>query len=377
VIGIRIVQLVASSRGGGAVHVRDLAVGLDRGRFAVQVAMPEDGGSVTSQDFAVVGIPFHCVDIAGGFSWPAVLAIRGLAQEADIVHVHGARAALFGRVAALSLGQRRPRVVYTIHGFAAPHYSTPRRQVLLLVERGLAGVTDTWIGVSHAEKDALLRANVAHTDHVKVIHNGVDLTRFAMVGARRPVARKALGLDEQCFVVTTVCRLHRPRDFHTLLAAFQHVREAVPYSRLLIVGDGPLRGRVEESVSSRALQDDVQLLGLRRDVPDILAASDAFVLASQGWEGLPLTVLEAMASALPVVASDVGGTGEAIVDGQTGYLFAPGDVAALAGHLMALAGNTGLAREMGQRGLQRVRESFAVERMVGQTAQVYEQLVKT
>jgi len=374
---IRIVELVASSRGGGAVHVRDLAVGLDRARFVVQVAMPEDGGSVAAQDFAAARIPFHSVDIAGGFSWPALLAIRALGQRADILHVHGARAGLFGRLAALLLGQRRPRVVYTIHGFAAPHYPAPRRQVLLLVEHALAGVTDTWIGVSHAEKDSLLAAKVAGTERIKVIHNGVDLTRFAMARARRAVARKALNLDRGAFVVTTVCRLHRPRDFRTLLAAFQRVREAVPYRRLLIVGDGPLWGRVEEIVSSLALQDDVQLLGLRRDVPDILAASDVFVLASQGWEGLPLTVLEAMASALPVVASDVGGTGEAIRDGETGYLFASGDVAALARHLIALAASADLAREMGQRGLQRARDSFAVERMIRQTAQVYERLMET
>jgi glycosyltransferase involved in cell wall biosynthesis len=373
---IRIVQLVASSRGGGAVHVRDLAMGLDRARFAVRVAMPEDGGSVTRGDFAAGGIPFHAVGIAGGFSWRALVAIRTLAQQVDILHVHGARAALFGRLAALSLGQPRPRVVYTIHGFAAPHYPAPRRQVLLRVERSLAGLTDTWIAVSQAEKDALLGTAVARADRVEVIHNGVDLTRFAMAGARRPVARKALNVDPKAFVVTMVCRLHRPRDLCTLLRAFQRVRKAVPRSRLLIVGDGPLRGQVEEMVSSLALKDDVQLLGLRHDVPDILAATDAFVLASQGWEGLPLTVLEAMASALPVVASDVGGTGEAVIDGETGYLVAAGDAAALAGHLIALAGNSDLAQDMGQRGFRRVKESFAVERMVRQTAQVYQRLVE-
>ncbi len=373
---IRIVQLVASSRGGGAVHVRDLAVGMDRAHYAVQVAMPEDGGSVTSQDFAAVGIPFRRVDIAGGFSWAALLAVRALVQGTDVLHVHGARAALFGRLAALLLSQQRPHVVYTIHGFAAPHYPTPRRQILLLLERWLARATHTWIGVSHAEKHALLAAKVGRADRIEVIHNGVDLTRFAMARARRPVARRSLGLDQESFVVTTVCRLHRPRDFGTLLRAFQRVREAVPCSCLLIVGDGPLSGLVEETVSSLALQDDVRLLGLRRDVPDILAATDAFVLASQRWEGLPLTVLEAMASELPVVASDVGGTREAVTHEQTGYLFVPGDVAALAGHLIALAGDIDLAQQMGLRGLQRVQESFSMERMVRQTTQVYERLLR-
>jgi glycosyltransferase involved in cell wall biosynthesis len=373
---IGILELVASSRGGGAVHVRDLAMGLDRARYAVRIAMPEDGGSMTSQDFAAAGIPFYSADIAGGFSRQALLAIRALVHKADILHVHGARAALFGRLAALSLGQRRPRLVYTIHGFAAPHYASPRRQVLLCLERLLAGVTDTWICVSHAEEDALLAANVAHANRVVVIRNGVDLTRFAMVKARRPVARKALDLYDKAFVVSTVCRLHRPRDFATLLEAFRRVREAVPHGSLLIVGDGPLRRQVEGEVSALGLQNDVQLLGTRRDVPDILAATDVFVLASQGWEGLPLTVLEAMASALPVVASDVGGTREAVTHEQSGYLFAPGDVAALAGYLITLAADIDLAKDMGQRGFQRVQESFTVERMVRQTTQAYERLLE-
>lgn len=370
---IRILQLVASSRGGGAVHVRALATQLDRLRYKVNVAMPEDGGSVTAQDFGE-GISFHKVGIAGGLSLPAMLAIRTLARETDIVHVHGARAALCGRLAALSLGQRRPPVVYTIHGFAAPHYPSPRRQVLLLLERWLARVTDAWIAVSHAERDALLAERIAAASHVEVIHNGIDPTPFALAKAHRQEARRALDLNETTFVATTVCRLYRPRDFATLLRGFQRLHQAVPRSRLLIVGDGPLRDQVEATVASLALQDSVRLLGLRRDVPDILAASDVFVLASRGWEGLPLTVLEAMAASLPVVASDVGGTGEAVAHEESGYLFARGDVTALAGYLIALARDAILAHDMGQRGFWRVRESFAVQRMVDSTAQVYRRL---
>ncbi|UCC76007.1 MAG: glycosyltransferase, partial [Anaerolineales bacterium] len=94
--------------------MRDLVSGLDAGDFAPQVAMPEDGGNVRRDDFAV---PFHRVAIAAGFSLQALEHIRSLAAGADILHVHGARAALFGRLAVLSLGKRRPRVVYTIHGF--------------------------------------------------------------------------------------------------------------------------------------------------------------------------------------------------------------------------------------------------------------------
>ncbi len=369
---LHVLELVASSRGGGAVHVRDLTRGLDAARFAPQVAMPDDGGNVRRDDFTV---PFHPVDIAAGFSLEALRRIRSLATGVDILHVHGARAALFGRLAALSLGKRRPRVIYTIHGFAAPHYAPPRRQVLLFVERRLAPVTDAWICVSHAEKAALLGARVAESTRVQVIHNGIDLSRFVGAAAIRGRTRRAVNLPDDAFVVTTVCRLNRPRDLTTLLSAFRSVQNDLQRAHLIIVGDGPLRPQLERRVRSLALHDHVHLLGMRRDVPQILAATDVFALSSRGWEGLPLTVLEAMASALPVVASDVGGTGEAVVHEHTGYLFPAGDAAALADCLRTLARDAVLAHQLGQRGLARVRELFTVQRMVRQTAALYDQLL--
>jgi len=372
---VRVLELVASSRGGGAIHVRDLVLGLDPVRFAVEVAMPEDEGNVCREDFEIIGIPFHRVDIAAGFSLAPLRQIRYLAASVDILHVHGARAAFFGRLAAASLGSRRPCTVYTIHGFAAPHYPPPRRQLLLSLERWLAGLTDAWICVSDAERDVLLAASVADAKRVHVIRNGIDLRRFAAVTEQCQKVRIALDIPADAFVITTICRLYRPRDFQTLLHAFRYVQDALPHAHLLIVGDGPFRAQIEQLVESLALGSHVYLLGMRRDVPRILRATDVFVLSSQGWEGLPLTVLEAMASSLPVVASDVGGTQEAVIDGQTGYLFPPGNVAALARHLQTLANDPALAQQMGQRGLARVNEFFTAQHMARETAALYGQLL--
>jgi glycosyltransferase involved in cell wall biosynthesis len=389
---ISVLELVASSRGGGAVHVRDLTQGLDPKRFVMQVGMAEDGGNVGREDLA--GIPFHPLDIAAGFSLAALRQLRRLLPGVDIVHLHGARAALFGRLAALSLPrQRRPRVIYSIHGFAAPHYPAPRRQILLEVERALAPATDLWICVSHAEKESLLAAGVADARRVRVIWNGIDLQRFGDPTVQPREVRLALGLPADSFpekpspaareygvrtrsayVVTTICRLFRPRDFPTLLNAFQQVRAKLPDAHLLVIGDGPLRPEVEAAVAALHLEGAVHLLGMRRDVPRLLRATDVLVLSSTGWEGLPLTVLEAMASSLPVVASDVGGTREAVVNGETGFLFPASDVTALAQHILALAADPALAQRMGQRGQARVQELFTLQRMARETAAVYEQM---
>jgi glycosyltransferase involved in cell wall biosynthesis len=372
---ISVLEVVASSRGGGAVHVRDLSSALDSSRFSVQVAMSQDGGNVSPEDFAA--LPFHELDIAAGFSLQAIRRVGALAAEVDILHTHGARAALFGRLAVMGLGIRRPRVVYSIHGFAAPHYRFPKRQTLLFLESWLGRVTDLWVCVSEAEREALLAVGLYDPKRVQVVLNGINWRQFAGWSARRAQTRQSTAIPTDAFVVTTVCRLYRPRDFGTLLEAFRRTREALPDAHLLIVGEGPQRAEVEGLVISLSLEGSVHLLGLRRDVPQILGATDVFVLSSRGWEGLPLTVLEAMASGLPVVASDVGGTREAVVHRETGYLYSPGDATALSACVQGLAAEPLLARQMGQKGLGRVRELFSVERMAKETADLYQQVLQS
>jgi len=116
-----VLHLIASSRGGGAAHVRDLAIGLDSDCYLVEVIMPEDAGNVQAADLTAHGVQHHAVDMAAGPSLGAVRQIRGLIDGVDILHLHGARAALYGRLALLSLPRRlRPSVVFTVHGFAAP-----------------------------------------------------------------------------------------------------------------------------------------------------------------------------------------------------------------------------------------------------------------
>jgi len=339
------------------------------------VAMPEDSGNVRREDFEAAGIPFHQVDIATGFSIRALRQIRRLAAGVDILHVHGARAALFGRLAAISLGQRRPHIVYTIHGFAAPHYPQPRRGLLLAIERALASFTDRFIAVCWAEREALLTAGVARPEQARVIWNGINVRHFHEVQVDRVLQRDALGIPTDAKVITTISRLYKPRDFDTLLLAFQKVVAAYPDTYLLIVGDGPYRPQIQALISRLNLTSRVALSGFRRDIPQVLAVSDIFVLSTALWEGLPLTVLEAMASGLPVVVSDVGGVREAVLHQETGILVPPKDHRALYEALSELLTNRSRARAMGLRGRERARMFFGVERMVRETAALYEELV--
>ena len=371
---IRVVMVVASSRGGGAAHVRDLSLGLARRRYAVEVVMPADGGHVTPEGLLAGGVPCHTLPIHDRLS-PGVLGrLRGLAARADVLHVHGPRAALWGRLAALGLGGRGPTVVYTVHALAAPHEPGPRRAVLLGIERALARRTDRFIAVSAAQKREIVSAAIAPPERVAVIHNGVDVDRYAPrddAGATRGAMRRALDIPPDAPLATMVCRLYRPRDWDTLLIAWRQMRETLPEARLLIVGDGPDRPRIEALVAGLWLGEHVTLAGMREDVPEILAASDLLVHATAGWEGMPLSILEAMAAGLPVVASDVGGIAEAVAHGETGRLVPPGSPAALARALHALLADSATREAMGARALERAAERFSLPRMLAATASVY------
>jgi glycosyltransferase involved in cell wall biosynthesis len=372
-----ILHLVGSSRGGGAVHVLDLAALLQPRQFQVMAAMPEDGGNVTAGDFADRNVPFREVDMAGGPSLKAVQQLRGLLRTkgVDILHCHGARAAFYGRVAAASLGSKRPRIVYSLHGFTAPFYPLPKKIVLLTIEQLLSRYTEAFIAVSEAERQSFLAAGFAATERVFLIRYGIHAERFADVVVNAIQQKRALGVPEDSTLVTTVCRLFFPKDVETLVKAFALVRSQFPNAHLLVVGDGPYRPRIESLIADLDLASHVTLAGLRRDIPQTLAASDVFALATTDGEGLPITILEAMSASLPVVASDVTGVREEVTHEETGLVVPPRDPSALSKALVQLLTSTEEAKSMGKKGRQRIEQYFTLERMARETAEVYESVM--
>jgi glycosyltransferase involved in cell wall biosynthesis len=338
--------------------------------------MPEDGGNVGREDLEPAGVPLYRVDIASGFSPGALRRIRQLAGESDILHVHGARAALFGRLAAASLGRGRPGVVFIIQGFSLPFYAGARRWLLLAIERALAAVTDAVIAVSEEERRAFLAQGTVPAERVSVVWNSVHTERFREAEASRIPTRTALGLFPETTVITTVCRLYKPRDFETLLAAFAGLLQVYPNVHLLIVGDGPDQPSIESLRAQFGLGGRITLTGQRRDVPALLAATDIYALTTWGWEGLPFTILEAMAAARPVVATRAGGIPEAVVEGETGLLVPRRDPMALTSVLGQLVSDPARRTRMGIAGRRRAETLFTQERMVESTVQVYTQVLR-
>lgn len=206
---------------------------------------------------------------------------------------------------------------------------------------------------------------------ILAICNGVDTGRFAPGG--RSAARAALGIASDSIVMGTVARLDPVKDQVGLLRAFAQVGD--PRTVLVIAGDGPCRAELEAAVSALGLDGRVRLLGERKDVPRILTALDVFVLPSLG-EGISNTILEAMATGLPVIATRVGGNPELISEGVTGILVEPRSPAALAVAMRQYLGDPRLASQHGRAARERAQSMFSLEVMVDAYEELYSRLLR-
>jgi glycosyltransferase involved in cell wall biosynthesis len=271
------------------------------------------------------------------------------------------------------------RVVGRLAG--VPIILTSRRNVNIgggqreLLSRLTSGMDDLVIAVCELARQAEIERAGVSPEKVVTVYNGLDAAEFAGVDQERAaLVRQGLAIPRGTPVVAAVGRLHPQKDFPTLLRAMARVHEAVPGARLLVVGDGMLRGDLEAQARSLELSSSVVFTGQRADVPELLNAVDLFALSSL-WEGLPNVVLEAMAAGLPVVGTRVGGVPEVVVDGVTGILVPPRDPEALASGIAQLLSDSELSQRMGDAGRARVVEQYSVERMVRETEVLYEGLL--
>jgi glycosyltransferase involved in cell wall biosynthesis len=303
----------------------------------------------------------------GRLGWP--LELRRTMAGHDIVHAHSPLLAAVARLAARTLPRdRRPVTVSTEHNVWG-NFSWPTR-ILNAATVGLDG--RRWAVSSEVRRSMWggLGGNV-----VVLVHGVVQEDAPPPAGTRDRV-RGALGLSDDAVVVAlTVANLRREKDYPNLLRAAQAALAQEPRLHVLAVGQGQLEAEVQALHRELGLGDRCRLLGYRTDVKDLMAAADLFVLAS-AFEGLPVSIMEAMAAGLPVVATAVGGVPEAVVDGETGLLVPPRDASALAAALLQLARDPDLRAEMATKA--RVRsEVFDIRTAVEAQQAAYAELVQS
>jgi glycosyltransferase involved in cell wall biosynthesis len=326
-----------------------------RGAEARLVCMYEEGPLF--EEVRAAGVSAECLGLSGPGD------VRGLRRA--LAEARGRPGAVITRtVSPQVLGQAIARRAGAPHVFNEHTPLTadgellamrPRRRMLT---RLVAPRAHRVIQVSERQRAPLERLGY-RSERIVTVPNGVFASDVT-TSVDRPATRTALGLGDDEFAVLCVANLRAEKGVDTFVEAVGRARQAAPRLRGLIAGDGPERDRLERLVAG---VEGVDLLGSRGDVPDLMLACDAVALLSRA-EALPMSILEAMALGRPVVTSEVGGAGEAVIDGETGRVVPPGDAGAAATALTELAADTAAAQEMGARGRDRQRERFDGEAMV-------------
>ena len=288
----------------------------------------------------------------------------------DIVHTRGwatVDAICAARVAGVSC---------VIHGEHGREVGDPngRNRKRNIVRKCLSPLVTRFVTVSDDLKSWLIRTVGIPESKVTTIHNGVDTRRFSPDG--RGAIRDSLGLDDSVFTLGTVGRLDPVKDHSSLLQAFMPIARSARPVGLIIAGDGPMRGATEALSAELGLSNHVRFLGERHDIPEVLKACDVFTLTSIA-EGISNTILEAMASALPVVATRVGGNPELVENGICGYLVGAQDVTALTVAYETYLKDPMLRDQHGRNARARAEQNFSLERMASQYAQLYQGLMGT
>jgi glycosyltransferase involved in cell wall biosynthesis len=206
---------------------------------------------------------------------------------------------------------------------------------------------------------------------LRVVPNGVDPALYGRAPAKaRQDVRLALGLEQE-FAWLAVGRFEIAKDYPNMLRAFEAVRERRSDAVLLLAGRGSLQQETEALAAMLNLGGSVRFLGVRNDVPALLAAADGYVMSS-AWEGMPMVLLEAAAGGLPIVATDVGGNAETVVDGESGFLVPAADDGKLAEAMLGLmARSEAERRRMGERGREHIRRRYGLTRLVDEWEEVY------
>ena len=328
----------------------------------------------TAEDLEQAGFAVHYLPLSNVLSFPIVaLRLYRLlrANHYDILHLYGLKANSLGRILGRLSGHKK-----ILGGLRSKYPSDSRNSWTLWFDRLTFGLSLGYVSNSQAAIDFL----VAHGyDRRKfwLIHNGIDTKPFYERSEEAKEAiRQKYALPPNKPIITCVANLRLPKGHEYLIRALHELNNEDIDFLALLVGDGPLRGKLEELVRDVGLKEQVRFLGSRDrgDIPKILAITDIFVLPSL-WEGLPTAIIEAMAAGCPVVATAVAGTPEVVMDRETGFLVNSRDREALAQKIAKLLKDPQLRETMGEAGVKRIKEHFSLEKMVQNYEALYENLM--
>lgn len=359
--------------GGGERVFLQLASGL-KSRFKVSVAAAA-GGEFANR-VKELGISYFAVDMSNQLSVRPIFQIASIIrkEKVSLVHSQGARSDFYARMATRLTACARNvcTVAMPVEGFdVKPLRMVVYRTLDWLGER----YVDRFIVVSDALRRALTKRRGIDEHSVARIYNGIELEQYHP-DAGDEIIRKEWGISQKAPIIGAIGRMVWQKGFEYLIRALPEVVQTVADAKFVLVGDGPLRGKLEGLSEELRVKDNVVFAGFRSDIKDVLSTIDLLAVPSL-LEGLPMVTLEAMAMAKPIVASYIDGIDEQIDSGVHGILVPPRDPIALADAIIEVLSDREYAKCLGVAARERVESEFSVDRMIAETEEVYSSLMET
>lgn len=362
--------------GGAQRNTIDTVAALDRGEFSLGLTCADEG-ELLSEARALANVelfelPHLRREVRPLADMRALSEFRRAIRRfrPEIVHTHSSKAGILGRLAARREGV--PIAIHSIHGFGfGPHQPAPVRFAFLAAERLAARWTTAFVAVSRRNLEDGIRLRLFPASRATLIRSGVDLASFA---AHRggDALRRALAIPTAAPLVVQIACFKPQKAPERFVEVATRLAPRFPTAHFLLVGDGPLRGRLERLRREAGLEGRLHLPGWRRDVPAVLDAATVVTLTSR-FEGLPRVLVEALAAGVPVVAMSVDGVSEVIKDGKNGFLVPPDDVVGLAGHVAEILGDGALRSRLSASTGEDLEE-FGRDAMVRKQEELYREL---
>jgi len=305
--------------------------------------------------------------------FPALLEITNYIEEnnIDIVHTHSSKAGILGRLAARLSGVKI--IIHSVHGWSFNDFQHRfKRSLFIALEKFCANFTDRLIVVSESDREKGLKNKIGREKMYSLVRYGINYDDFSI---KYEDIKQEFGISDNELVVGTISCFKPQKAVTDLIKAAALVVKDFANVKFVIVGDGVLRRKIEEDIKRLQLKGKVILAGWRQDANRILSALDVFVLTSL-WEGLPISVLEAVASSCPVVATDTGGVSEIIIDQDSGFLVSVRDMPAMAQRITSLLKDKDLRQAMGNKARSLLGNNYTTQNLVDKTQKLYEGLIK-
>ena len=357
--------------GGGERLFAQLISRLPRDRYRITVACAP--GGIFEEKIKGSGALLEPIDMRNRFNPGIILRLVNIVkrEKIDIVHSQGGRADFFARIVARLA--KVPVLISTIQMPVEGYDVNPvKKSVYVALDRLSERFVDKFIVVSKSLGQALIQKHKITPDKLVLIYNGIEVDEYRPNGKE---VRREFGLEDGVPVIGAIGRLVWQKGFNYFIEAIPEIVRHMPDAKFLLVGDGPLRERLEALSEELKVRDNVIFTGFRSDIKEILSTVDLLVVPSL-LEGFPMVTLEAMAMAKPIVATNIDGITEQITDGVNGILIPPKDPSALAKTVVRVLNDKEFARSIGLLARKKVEQEFSVEKMVAETEEVYMSLLK-